>query len=63
MVGPIPENEVPRLRVGILGVATITRKNAHAILDRNSGCEVTVVASRSEQKAKVRALYDFCREN
>lgn len=40
----------PNLRIGILGCATIARKNARAIY-LASGCELVAVASRSKDKA------------
>ena len=42
------------LRIGILGAASIARKNVIAVLEEASGCVVTAIASRSEEKAKVR---------
>lgn len=40
------------VRVGILGAARIAHKNVIAILNDESSCIVTAVASRSELKAK-----------
>lgn len=40
------------VRVGILGCANIAKKNAIAILQDPSGCRITAVASRSEDKAR-----------
>jgi hypothetical protein len=47
------------LRIGILGAARIARKNVIAVLEEASGCVVTAIASRSEEKAKVRTQDDF----
>jgi predicted dehydrogenase len=45
-----------KLRVGILGCASISKKNVIAILHEKSGCCITAVASRTE--AKVRAFVE-----
>jgi len=51
-------NDDRLLRVGILGCASIAKKNAIAILQESSGCCVTAVASRTLEKANA-FVHDF----
>ena len=40
----------PPLRVGIMGAASIARKNIAAIQNQVSSCEIVAIASRSQSK-------------
>lgn len=49
------------LRIGIMGAATIAQKNGAAIAHSSSDCVVVAIASRSEERAKVRhMIFHLC---